>query len=532
MLLALGLPTWGWIVGGFLAILVVVAATIAIHDVFQKPHAILRNYPLVGHLRFLLERIGPELRQYVVASDTEERPFDRVQRSWVYASAKGQNNYGGFGTTADLETSSHYLIIQQSPNPVAQNTHPESDHDVLFPIPSAKVLGGPRDRKHAFVPSSIVNISAMSYGSMSGAAIRALNAGAAKTGCWQNTGEGGISPHHLQGGDLVWQLGTAYFGARTLDGKFDLKQLADRVAEHPVKAIEIKLSQGAKPGLGGLLPASKITPEIAAIRGIPEGQDCHSPPSHSEFSTPDELLDFAEKIADATGLPVGVKSAVGGAKFWEELARLTATTGRSLDFISIDGGEGGTGAAPVSFADHVSLPFKLAFSRAHQPFIEQGIDDRITWIGSGKLGFPDQALFAYGLGCDLVSIAREAMFAIGCIQALKCHTGHCPSGVATQNPRLERGLDPTLKADRVANYIATLRGELMRLAHACGVEHPSYVTLDDFEILDGHFGVRSAADVFRPPARDPHLNGHSARPVEYGQPLPPPAIRNTARLSE
>jgi glutamate synthase domain-containing protein 2 len=279
-----------------------------------------------------------------------------------------------------------------------------------------------------------VNISAMSYGSLSGVAVQALNRGAQLAGCFHNTGEGGLSPHHLQGGDLIFQIGTGYFGCREVDGRFSLPRLVQLVQAHPqIRALEIKLSQGAKPGLGGVLPRRKITPEIAAIRGIADDRDCVSPAAHTAFHDADSLLDFVETLAEATGLPVGVKSAVGEMRFWRDLARLADTTGRGVDFVTVDGGEGGTGAAPLVFADRVGLPFKVGFSRVQRVFAERGLHDQVVFIGSGRLGLPDSALVGFTLGCDLINVAREALLALGCIQALKCHTNHCPTGITTQS---------------------------------------------------------------------------------------------------
>lgn len=467
-------------------------AVVVIYDLTQKRHAILRNFPIIGHFRYILEAVGPELRQYIVTSNTEERPFSRDARRWIYASAKKQNNYAGFGTDRDPELVPNYLIIKHH-----TLTAPEQETLGLdYPIPCAKILGGAQGRRHAFRPQSVVSISGMSFGSLSGAAVEALNRGSAMAGCLHNTGEGGISPHHLHGGDLIWQLGTGYFGARDEHGAFDLERCAAKVEEHSVRAIEFKLSQGAKPGLGGVLPGVKVTAEIAAIRGVPEGKTVISPSGHSAFRSVDEMLDVVERVADRTGLPVGIKSAVGELGFWIELADRMATEDRGVDFIQIDGGEGGTGAAPFVFADHVALPFKVGFSRVYRIFAERGAHHGPVWIGSGKLGFPDTALLAFCLGADMVAVAREAMMAVGCIQAQRCHTGHCPAGVATQNRWLVRGLDPTDKAARLANYVITLRQDLTRLTHACGCMHPGFLTSDHMEILDGHFGSRNVRDLF------------------------------------
>jgi glutamate synthase domain-containing protein 2 len=471
-------------------------AVVAGWDLTQRRHALLRNFPVVGHLRYLLEAIGPELRQYIVTDNDEERPFSRDQRRWVYASAKSSDRYFGFGTDNDLESSNNYVIIKHAafprPAPPDEPGHP----DPARLLPAAKVLGGSHGRARAFRPSSIVNVSGMSFGSLSGAAIEALNRGAAMAGALHTTGEGGISPHHRNGGDLVWQIGTGYFGCREDNGDFSLARLVDQVASTPsVRAIEIKLSQGAKPGLGGLLPGAKVTPEIAAIRGVPVGVDCASPARHRAFGDVDGLLDLVETIADATGLPVGIKSAVGEDKFWVDLADRMARTGRGVDFVTVDGGEGGTGAAPLLFSDHVALPFRWAFPRVYRAFAQRDLHEDVVFVGSGKLGLPANALLAIALGCDMVNVGRTAMFAIGCIQAQRCHTGRCPTGVATQIPWLERGLDPASKSVRCAHYLATLRFELLTVSRACGVAHPALVSLRDLEMLDGDRMTHDLASV-------------------------------------
>jgi glutamate synthase domain-containing protein 2 len=460
-------------------------AGVASWDLLQRQHAIRRNFPLVGHFRYLLEGIGPELRQYIVTDNDSEKPFSRDQRRWVYTSSKSRDRYFGFGTDNDLERVHNYPIIKHAAFPLSAPDNESHQPDPAVGLPAAKVLGGARGRAKAFRPSSVVNISAMSFGSLSAAATTALNKGAAIAGVLHTTGEGGISPYHLNGGDLVWQIGTGYFGCRDQDGNFSLSGLVDRVQQTPsVRAIEIKLSQGAKPGLGGMLPGAKVTPEIAAMRGIPVGVDCKSPAGHSAFGDVDGLLDLVETIAAETGLPVGIKSAVGEEFFWLELADRMARTGRGVDFITVDGGEGGTGAAPLVFSDHVALPFKWAFPRVYRVFAEQGLHHDVMFIGSGKLGMPENALLAMAMGADMVNVARTAMFSIGCIQAQRCHTGRCPTGVATQVPWLQHGLDPALKSVRCAQYLATLRFELLSLARACGRAHPALVPLDALELLD------------------------------------------------
>src|SRR3954471_5962296 len=468
---------------------------VAARDLLQREHTLLRNFPVVGHARYLLENVGPELRQYLVAGNNEERPFTRDQRRWVYASAKKENNYFGFGTDNDLEYTAGYPVIKHRTfGRAVPATHVEAGHGVA--LPCAKVLGAARGRAQAFRPGSVVNISAMSFGSLSGRAGESLNRGAALAGCRHNTGEGGLSTHHRHGGELVFQIGTAYFGCRDEHGRFDLARLKDLVASAPVRAIEIKLSQGAKPGLGGVLPAAKVSAEIAAARGVPEGVDCISPSRHAEFSDPDSLLDWVELLAAETGLPVGIKSAVGDMTFWHELTELMASTGRGVDFVAVDGGEGGTGAAPLIFPDSVSLPFQLGFARVHSVFARAGLHEQVTFIGAGKLGLPDNAIVAFALGCDMVNVGREAMLAIGCIQAQKCHTDTCPTGVATQNAWLSHGLDPALKSVRAANYVETLRRDLFKVAEACGREHPGLIEADSVEVLTGRTASAPLDEVY------------------------------------
>lgn len=349
---------------------------VAAYDLTQKRHAVLRNFPVVGHARYLLEAVGPELRQYIVSGNDEERPFSRNQRRWIYSSAKLQNNYFGFGADNDTEFAQGYPIIKHrtfSDIAPATAQHVGSEHGDI--VPAAKVLGGHRERRGAFRPASVVNVSAMSFGSLSSAAIEAINRGSAAAGALHNTGEGGLSPHHQHGADLTLQIGTSYFGCRDRSGRFELSRLKDLVASNPVKSIEIKLSQGAKPGLGGLLPGAKVTPEIAKIRGIEEGVDCASPSRHSEFDSVDTMLDWVEMLADETGVPVGIKSAVGNMAFWSELVDLMSVTDRGVDFVTIDGGEGGTGAAPLLFSESVALPFRVGFARVYEQFARGGIAD-------------------------------------------------------------------------------------------------------------------------------------------------------------
>jgi len=504
-----------WII---LIVLGVALIALVIWDLVQKRHSILRNWPILGHLRFLLELIGPELRQYIVTSNNSERPFSRDQRRWIYSTAKGQDTRFGFGTDVDLESTANQVIVRPSAFAPPGN--------VPIPgasIPVAKILGGARGRVKAFRQESIVNISGMSWGALSGPAIESLNRGAQAAGALQCTGEGGLSPYHQSGGELVFQVGTGYFGCRDASGRFDLRRLVELCDANPVRAIEVKLSQGAKPGLGGMLPAAKVTAEIAAIRGVPQGQDCVSPAYHSEFSDEDGLLDFVELIADATGLPVGIKSAVGDEGFWHRLAALMADGSRGVDFIVIDGGEGGTGAAPLAFSDNVSLPLTLALSSVVRIFGEHGIQESVVFVGSGRLGLPERGLEAFAMGADAINVGREAMLAVGCIQAQRCHTGHCPTGVATQSKWLMRGIDTNSKSDRVERYVVGIREEILQLARAAGARHPAEVGPHAVDLLDGHEGSRSIGAVF---GLTPHWTTPSDEDLEkfFAEWPPVPAV--------
>ncbi len=458
---------------------------VAIKDIFfNKKHTIKHNFPVVGNLRYLLEKIGPELRQYIVANNREELPFNRSDRSWIYASSKKENNYQGFGTDQDLYAPGH-VFINPSMFPFSLPKNHPNKKDMTF-VPCAKVMGEFNKRRRPYRPYSIVNISGMSFGSLSAKAVESLNKGALKSGAYQNTGEGALSPYHQYGADIMFHFGTGYFGVRDADGNFSIDKLVELVEKNPfIRAIDVKLSQGAKPGKGGVLPAAKITKEIADIRGIPMGKDALSPATHSEFKNVPELLEFIEKIADKTGLPVGFKSAVGKLEMWEELADLMVATGKGPDFITIDGGEGGTGAAPPAFSESVSLPFVYAFSNVYKVFKERGITDRIVFCVSGKLGFPAKAMMAFAMGADVIHVAREAMMSIGCIQAQVCHTNRCPAGVATQSKWLQGGIDPANKAERASNYIKNLRKEILEITHACGYEHPCQMTMTDVELSMG-----------------------------------------------
>jgi glutamate synthase domain-containing protein 2 len=464
---------------------------IVIKDLSQKTHTLKRNFPLVGRGRYLAEMMGPPIRQYFISNNREELPFNRGQRSWIYASSKGENNYQGFGTDKDIY-SPNYIFINPKMFPF-RVPHDHINHEKKDPyfIPCAKVMGLQHKRKKPFRPYSIINISAMSYGSLSKQAQASLNLGASLIGSYHNTGEGGLSPYHQKGADVIFQVGTGYFGCgkSTEDGEryFDFETFKELVLDKydKVRAIEIKLSQGAKPGHGGVLPAAKNTPEIAAIRGVVPHTDVLSPPYHTAFGNVRELVDFIEDLAEKSGLPVGIKSAVGDLGYWHELAEIMKTENRGPDFITIDGGEGGTGAAPPSFADHVALPWVFGFTEVYQVFKSHGLTKEIVFIGSGKLGFPSEVMKAMSLGADVINVAREAMLSIGCIQAQECHTGGCPTGIATQSKWLSSGIDPAIKSLRFAKYVNTLRKETLEMAHACGYEHPCQIMMKDIDMSCG-----------------------------------------------
>ncbi|WP_299223488.1 FMN-binding glutamate synthase family protein [uncultured Aquimarina sp.] len=471
----LGLISWWmWIL--------IVLALVAVRDIFfNKKHTVSHNFPIVGHLRYLLESIGPEMRQYFVANNREELPFNRIERGWVYASSKNENNYEGFGTDRDIYEHQH-IFVKNCMIPFQMDANHPNKLDKTF-LPCAKVMGAYNQRKKPYRPASAINVSAMSFGSLSARAVDSLNIGVKKAGAYHNTGEGGLSPYHSNGGDVIFHFGTGYFGVRSEDGNFSMKKMKDLVKKNPfIRAIEIKLSQGAKPGKGGVLPGAKITREIAEIRGVEVGKDVLSPSSHKAFKDVPELLQLIEDIASETGLPVGIKAAIGKTEQWELLAELMVKSNRGPDFITIDGGEGGTGAAPPSFADHVSLPWIYGFTAIYKIFQKHNLTDKVVFIGSGKLGFPAKAAMAFAMGVDCINVAREAMMSIGCIQAQVCHTNRCPSGVATQSKWLQKGINVPLKSDRLAQYFKSFRKELIEITHAAGYEHPCQFTMKDIDV--------------------------------------------------
>ncbi len=422
------------------ALLLLALAALGTWDVLQTRHTILRLYPIVGHVRFLMEAIRPEIRQYFIESNTEAAPFDRETRDLVYDRAKGTKGDEPFGTERDVNAIGYEFLRHSLRARFADELAPRVR------------LGGPDCTQPYDI--ALLNVSAMSFGALSANAIEALNAGAARGGFAHDTGEGGISPYHLRGGgDLIWEVGSGYFGCRDADGRFDPAKFADRARLPAVKAVSVKLSQGAKPGLGGVLPGAKVSPEIAATRGVPEGRTVVSPPAHSAFSTP---LEFAEFIAIlrrlSGGKPVGFKLCVGARTEFLSICKGILATGIAPDFIIVDGSEGGTGAAPQEFEDHVGMPLTEGLMLVHNSLVGTGLRDRIKIGASGKVASGVDIVSRVCQGADFTLSARAMMFAVGCIQALKCNTNHCPTGVATQDPARAKALDVADKTTRVFNY--------------------------------------------------------------------------------
>jgi glutamate synthase domain-containing protein 2 len=456
--------------------LLVGVAFLFISDITQKKHGVLRNYPVIGHLRYFFEQLGEYFRQYFFAGDRDEMPFNRSTRGWVYRLAKNEGGVIGFGSTYDLHESGA-LIFVNHPFPVLEEER----------LPTPSLLMGEGYAKIPFEGRSLVNISGMSFGAISAPAVRSLSRGAAVAGCWMDTGEGGLSPYHLEGGgDIIMQIGTAKYGVRDAQGNLS----ADRLVElsKVVKAFEIKLSQGAKPGKGGVLPAKKVTAEISQIRGIPEGRDSISPNRHRDISNMNDLLDKIAWIREVTGRPVGVKTAIGGWRFMNDMAEAVHRRGLEFapDFLAIDGGEGGSGAAPQALADHMSLSIDEALPRVVDALIESGLKQRVRVIASGKIVTSARAAWALAVGADFINTARGFMFSLGCIQALRCHQNTCPTGVTTHNKRLQRALVVEEKYLRVANYCNGMNREIDMIAHSCGVRHARELRREHVRIVQAN----------------------------------------------
>lgn len=445
-----------------------------IQDVTQKKHTVLRNYPVIGRLRYFFEIQGKYFRQYFFANDRDEMPFNRATRGWIYKNAKNKGSLVGFGSTNDLRQPGSIIFVNAA--------FPIQEEDQL-PTPSLHI--GQDYCEHPFEAKSIINISGMSYGAISKPAVRALSLGAAQAGCWLNTGEGGLAPYHLEGGcDVIMQIGTAKYGIRDENGNFS-PQRAKELSK-VVKAFEIKLSQGAKPGKGGLLPGTKVGSEIAAIRGIPEHQDSISPNRHKDINNIDELLDKINYIRELTGRPVGIKTAIGGWNFVNELCDSINRRGLEYapDFLTIDGGEGGSGAAPQTLLDHVSLPIAEALPRVVDALLQSGLRERICVVAAGKLVTSAEGAWALCAGADFVNTARGFMFSLGCIQAMRCHLNTCPTGITTHDVRLQNGLVVEEKYLRVANYAKNVNKEINMIAHSCGLHHARQFKREHVRIVE------------------------------------------------
>ena len=447
-----------------LAVLGWLLSLLGFRDLFQSRHAILRNYPIIGHMRYLLEDMRPAIRQYFFENDTDDTPFSRASRSLVYQRAKQEIDKRPFGTQLDVYED-RYEWINHS---MAPSTIVNTDFRIT--------VGGPDCTQP--VSLSVLNISAMSFGALSANAVLALNEGAKLGGFAHDTGEGGISSYHRQpGGDLIWNIGSGYFGCRDEAGRFSERHFIENARLPQVKMIEIKLSQGAKPGHGGILPGSKVTVEIAAARGVNVGEDCNSPSKHSEFDSPIGLLKFVQRLRTLSeGKPVGFKLCIGHPWEWFAIAKAMIKTGITPDFIVVDGAEGGTGAAPIEFVDHVGTPLREAVRLVHNTLIGLNLRDRIKIGASGKIISAFDMARTLALGADWCNSARAFMFAIGCIQAQQCHTGRCPTGVATQDPERQRALVPADKAPRVAHFHQNTLHALSELLQAAGLHHPSEIT--------------------------------------------------------
>lgn len=486
-----GLEVLGWmttififVVGFFILFLI----GVYIADVTQTQHAIRRNYPIIGHFRYYFEHIGTFFRQYFFTMDREEMPFNRAQRSWVYRAAKDIDNIVAFGSTRDLKPSGTVLFVNTA--------FPTLGRDAVNCKP---VIIGENSAEIPYTAHSFFNISGMSYGAISKPAVLALSYGAKKASAWMNTGEGGLSPYHLEGGaDIVFQIGTAKYGVRDKDGNLSDEKLREIAAHKTVRMFEIKMSQGAKPGKGGILPAAKVSEQIAKIRGIPVGEDSISPNRHLDIENNDDLIDMIDHVRKVTGKPVGFKAVIGDKTWMGEFLAAVNKRGKESapDFITIDSADGGTGAAPMSLIDCVGMPINESLPRVIDKICEAGLRDRIKVIASGKLINPSEVAWALCVGADFITSARGFMFSLGCIQALQCHQNTCPTGITTHDKKLQGGLVHEQKSTRVANYIKNISYEVGIIAHSCGVHQPRELSRRHARIVQENGTSTMLADIY------------------------------------
>ncbi len=447
-----------------LGLLVLYLAILYVIDKTQKEHTVRRNYPVIGRFRYFFEHLGEFFRQYFFAMDREEMPFNRAQRSWVYRAAKNIDSTIAFGSTRDLRPAGTVMFVN-APFP------PMTDES----LPPKPITVGEGYCEKPYTSSALVNISGMSFGAISEPAVKALSHGAKKAGCWMNTGEGGLSPYHLEGDcDIVFQIGTGKFGVRAPDGGLSEEKLAAIATQDNVRMFEIKLSQGAKPGKGGMLPGEKVTPEIAKIRGLEVGESAISPNRHAELNSNDDLLDMIMRVRKITKKPVGFKAVISSPQWLDELFSIINKRGldSAPDFISVDSADGGTGAAPMSLMDDMGLPVKESLPMLIDKLHEYGLRERIKVNASGKMVNPTEVAWAMCIGTDFVSTARGPMFALGCIQALQCNKNTCPTGITTHDKELQKGLVVENKKERVAYYLKNLEKEIRIIANSCGAKRP------------------------------------------------------------
>jgi glutamate synthase domain-containing protein 2 len=470
---------------GFLAPAIVFGAftAVGVHDVVQRRHSILRNYPILGHVRFMLEAIRPELQQYFIERNYDGRPYDRDTRTGIYERAKGIKDEQAYGTERDVAEPGYEWLLQ-------------SLHSFDPPEEQARVrIGGP-DCTQPY-EMALLNVSAMSFGALSGAALTALNQGAAAGGFAHDTGEGGLTRYHLNGADVVWELGTGYFGARTKDGGFDAEQFREKASKPEIKLVSLKLSQGAKPGIGGVLPGGKVTKEIADARAVPQGETCVSPPGHKVFDTPRELVQFIGLMRDlAGGKPAGFKLCVGLRHELLAICKAMLEEQITPDFIIVDGAEGGTGAAPAEYEDHVGVPLTEGLMTVHNALVGVGLRDRIRIGASGKVATGSDIVKRLAQGADYTNAARAMMQATGCIQSQRCHTNQCPVGVATQDPKRSRALDVADKTKRVQRYQHATVAEAQRIIASMGLPSPADVGPHHLVRRVNHVDSRSYAELY------------------------------------